>query len=315
MIPKSFSLLFTTLVIATTSLPAQPTCYSDYGANFYEASIPATFPPLHTGMSYELMLSHIVLDSVCRESDRVTMDSVFGSWNTYDDTLKTVIKHALHFIDADPITAHTYSYNDNYHIRLKELKGRLANLASSLSPTPGQDLALLSSDYILEISVSSVSEYEDTSAYIAYTVVEATAFVEDTVLGQVLPPCQLPAPTPALTNPTTQQCISIDIRRQNVESYLRERNLNYDTNDVNQLMPMSGTYLVFLKIVNLCYTDSTVAYFVTANPLIGERRGVYKVDSAGNISDPTNFFGHGMAPSLQSVIAALKTRKSTIMGY
>ncbi len=312
---RHLALLLSVLVNASAYVPAQPTCYSDYGASYYVAAMPSVFPALNTGMSNELLLSHIALDSVCRELDRVTIDSIFTAWSTFDDTLKTVVKHALFFIDADPITAHMYSYNDHYHVRFKELKGRIAKLASSLSSSPGQDLALLSSDYILMISVSSVSEYVDTSAVLAVSVVETTASVEDTILGQVLPTCQIPPSTLALTNPPTQQCIRIDIRRENVASFLMEKNLDYDSADVEECLPMSGDYLAFLKIVNLCYTDSAVAYFITANSMIGEHRGIYKIDGAGNISDPGNFFGLGLAPSAQSVINAIESRRLAMKGH
>ena len=305
------------VVCCTPFLYSQPSCYPEYGATFHSELMPSVFPPLNSGMTYETLVASIVLDSVCKSVDRTSFDSLVASRTSWDDTLKLFFKHSLHFVNDNPILSKLYDANDDYHLRPKEIRNSLYKLINSYSPSPNIDKSLVWSDYILVCTVNTVSHYTDSSATIAASVCETRAVVDDTILGKVLPNCQVVlSSSPQLTNPPQYtQCIVIDTRRENIADMLSNAGQPSDSASIDAELALSGTYLVFLRLVPICHTDSVVYYFATPNPLVGDHHGLYKVSTGGTINDPSNYFGLGVNPQLSSLVSAIEARKSIILGF
>lgn len=296
------------LAMISTTMYAQPSCYQAYPSYFKSMPQLTSLPPLSGSMSFNEIIGHIVLDSICRLTEVNQIDSFMQARLSWDDTLKSMYKYMTTVVDSDPLLV----FGINHAVsewRLSfpgEVRMHLARAIEKHSPSPNLDLAIAKSDYILQVTIYDTTGVIDTSAKFARTAIVATGNITDTILGHVFPYCSGPQLLP--TSSSSPQCITFDVRREQVQYWRERTELNATDTIIDGIVPQpSRQYLVFLQLVRLC-TDSSNLYF-TLLPVYsaGPRCGIYEIHGA-RISDEMNYFNLGLNPLVLDVVAAIEAR-------
>ncbi|MBL1161658.1 MAG: hypothetical protein D8M52_08070 [Chlorobi bacterium] len=307
-----YPLIGTVFGVTLIMLPAsaQIPCYPQFDSEYYTFSFPTQYPPLVTSMPLDVLVGHIGLDSLCKAKTYGEIETFFRARTYWDDTLKYAAKYLLSLVDYDPVLLRlTQGGSPSYMSLVNVYRDYLVASARGLSARPELDEAILGSDYILVINVTSVTDRSDTSAAFAQHARIVRFNVVDTILGKTLPGCYNLGGTGASVPP---DCNWFDISREQVGIQLENYGLPADSGSVIAALPMpTKQYLVFLRLSTLCQ-NSTSAY-MTMMPLypISAKSGVFEVTS-GSISDPMNLFGVGNSPTLSSAVEAIRTRILTL---
>lgn len=294
---------------------AQPPCYQAYKSHYGTIPLLTSLPPLNTSMSFNEIIGHIALDSICRTTEVNRIDSFMQARLTWDDTVKSMYKYMTTIVDRNPLLVFgisqavcewRYSFPDEVRLHLLDVIGKH-------SPNRNVDLAIAKSDYILTIVVSDTSGIPDSSAHFARTSILASGNVTDTILGQEFPICS--SQHLFQTSSSSGPCIAFDVRREQVQNLREMMGLDASDSIVDHILPKPNRqYLVFLKLVRLC-TDTSNLYF-TVLPVysVGARSGIFEI-SNNRISDEQNYFNLGPNPLAADVIAAIETRIAQIKSW
>lgn len=303
--------IITSLIFSVTSASAQIPCYPRFDSEYYTFSLPTQYPPLVTSMPLNVLVGHIALDSLCTVKTHTEIETFFQTRTSWDDTLRYAAKYMLTLVDYNPVLLRlTRGGSASYNSLVNVYRDYLVQLASGLSARRKLDEAILGSDYILVVDVTSVADGFDTSAAFAQSTRIVRFTVVDTILGHVLPGCYSSGGSGATIPPG---CNWFDISREHVGILLENAGLPSDSSAITSAMPGNGKqYLVFLRLSTLCQT-STSAY-MTLMPLypISAKSGIFEV-TANAISDPSNLFGAGTSPTLSVVTAAIRARLTTLL--
>jgi len=75
--------------------------YQRYGGSLeYQIQLPSNYPPLQTGMPYDIMLGYVYFDSLTRAFTYDSLMSIIPLLN-YSDTLKYAMKYLYKLDDYD----------------------------------------------------------------------------------------------------------------------------------------------------------------------------------------------------------------------
>ncbi len=297
------------MVLGSSLCVAQIPCYPEYDSRYYTFSLPTQYPPLVTSMPLDVLVGHIGLDSLCKVKTYQEIETFFRTRLTWDDTLRYTARYFLTMIDYNPVLLGLTRGSAAYKSLANVHRDYLVELARGLSAKPKLDEAILGSDYILAVTVTSITDEVDTSAAFAQTVRIVHFTVNDTILGKILPGCY-GAGGPG--NSIPPDCNWFDVRRENVGRCLEDAGLPSDPTSIAAALPSIGKqYLVFLRLSSLCRT-STMSY-MTLMPSysISAKAGIFEV-SSGLIADPANLFGLGSGPGLSAATGAIRSRILTL---
>lgn len=300
------------LLLSSQIAWTQPSCYSKYPSYYTSLTLPTALPPLNSGMLFDELIAHIVIDSVCRTLVSTQIDSFMQARTGWDDTLKAMMKYMTVAVDNDPlnvfgITNATSEWRLSFPI---DIRNALARSVNKYSPSKGLDIPIASCDYIMKVSVQDTTTVLDTSAKIAKTARVSTAAISQVILGHNYPPCvtEMFVASPA----TAVDCITFDTRKENISYTRDELGLPSDDPTVLAIMPKPGReYLVFLKLTKLCSASGSVYFTVNPAYWVGSHCGVYEI-TGGKIVDTLNYFGLGTNPLAQDVVSALSNRIQSI---
>lgn len=263
-------------------------------------------------MGFDELIAHIVLDSICRTTELPQIDSFMQARTSWDDTLKTLHKYMTILVDKDPLTVFGIT-NALCEWRISfpvDVRNALAREVVKRSPVPSLDIPIATCDYILTISVTDTSKLTDTSAISARTATITTGTITSTILGHALPQCALPQQS--LASSSSNDCITFDSRKEQIEYHLFEGLQPTDNVTVDKMIPKPNRqYLVFLKLTTLCRDTNNVNFTVLPAYWVGPRCGIYEI-IANRIEDPTNYFGLGPNPLAADVTAALTARVQAV---
>ena len=156
-------------------------------------------PPLNTSMPLEVIMGYIFVDSLARHMQRNEMMSRMKSWNTLNDTLKSIAKFYYKMMDYNPCILHQYSKETelNQSLRYKTDVITLRNETEfeycRLSPDSLKNIfrTLITSENILRVKVVAIDSmkppqpaYGDTNSFEFFA---GTCQVLDTIKGRVFP--------------------------------------------------------------------------------------------------------------------------------
>lgn len=178
-------------------LNCQPSCYPVYNSIYYLVQTPTSLPPLNTGMTFDELIGHIALDSICRNVDPLQIDSFISRRTFWDDSLKAITKYLVTLDDINPLTIFSITNSSVLGRRSfpSDIRSSLLKPIRQFSTSPGIDEAIVSSDFIMSITVVDTSTYTDTSARFARTAKIATAAIDSILLGHAFPLCALALPS------------------------------------------------------------------------------------------------------------------------
>jgi hypothetical protein len=168
-----------------------------------------SFPPVHTGMPYEVLLSYIGADSIARNISYgdPMLEAFWKSSVTMNDTIRTAVKYIYEAQHYDPILWRQFcnethfrgdpGYVGSLSLHENDLAQKFLSLLDtdiSYQASPAMYTALLRSSYILRIKVYSIDSalydrYSASNPYYKYGVV---AEVVDTLKGAVFQECVFP---------------------------------------------------------------------------------------------------------------------------
>jgi len=273
-------------------------------------------PPLNSGMSFNELIGHVILDSICRSLTLNQIDSVMDARVSWDDTVNAVFKYMTTLVDVNPLTVfgitNTYAAGRRRSVP-KDVRNALRNPIRKHSPAPLIDDAIATSDYIFIGTISSVTNLVDSSALSARTVRVATAIISQKILGQVVPPCSLP--NQMTTTTEASQCITFDMSLELIGQVSDDKNIFLDSTQAVAFLPsINQQYLIFLNVRTVCGDSASLYYTLFPGYWIGNSYGVFKV-SSGRISDATNLFGLGVNPLLSDVVAVIESRLTAIKSW
>lgn len=156
----------------------QPPCYEDYYGLTYDFNKLSMLPPLSTGNTLDYLYGYIALDSIAKSVNLEQVRS-FLSNQTYNDTIKKIMKYYYTIVDENPIGFEiyidTWKYTNGskipYKLDLNDLQREVLLKIKDVSPSPDLDHLVLGSQIIAHIKVKNQTQRNDPSASFAKSVV------------------------------------------------------------------------------------------------------------------------------------------------
>lgn len=311
---RKISLLLALAPIIIMSAKSQaPPCYPEDSYITYRFQNLTMFPPYSLDMPYDVLLAYVALDTVSHYGNSYEIRD-FLKGQTYNDTLRKIMRHYYQMIDFDPIK---YNQTDAYfdismHATLSNIDGQINDAVLYKSPYPLLDYMLCRSHYILHVKAKGINIVLDTNTSgMAREVREISYQVLDTIKGKNIPYI--------INSPN------------NIISLSEELNPSFftDTLFVFQYSPFWGKlidehgqpwiqvdseYVVFLTLVRYCH-DSTGIY-CNLRPVWPESVtfGMYPLRD-GLIYDPLNELGLGIGLTISEFKQMLRNRINEILSY
>ncbi len=324
------SLLFLSLIIVSIInifiVPAnsqQPPCYPTYMGLSYSAEMLDHTPALTTDMPYDVMLGYVAFDSLIRYA-RCDDFKSFSRRQTYNDTLKTIMKYYYKMVDYNPIhfirtsmAGYTYCVSQ-YDVRnfidyaywkhTQDLAGYLA--ISSLI------IAWVRADDYIQFSQPEGADPPEEGCIVNCTII-------DTIKGKVIPICKdvnlgsVPTAGEGVDNgmfyggqeAKAGACLQFEYRL-NLESGGHK----FIDSTGKLWIEKDKEYIVFLEYNPLCLDSSNCYYGINPTTLKGTMGSLYPVID-GKVYDPNDDFGFGTGLTVQEFISQFRERIDQIRNY
>lgn len=325
----SFLLL---LLFSVFILKAQnPPCQSTFKGVTFESAEVASNPPLSIYMPYDVMLGYIAIDSVARYANKQDMID-FLSRQTYNDTIKTIMKYYYETVDYDPIT---FKLNKEYGansstpsiISPKLMEKEFLKKLTGVSPYPNLDLSLLRGYIISHVRVTDTLNIHDSLSIYQLTV-DVTCQIIDEIKGQTVPACKnlrqqqlsvgpggiktisLTALNPAMPD-TCFQFLYCPDWGDYKESITMDKPLLRDSTG-QPIIKTGKEYIIFLEPFINCRDSQSHDYSSSLFPLnISKNFSMYEIRN-GYVLDPYNYLGFGNSVLLNDFKNLLRQRISNI---
>ena len=277
-----------------------------------------TFPPLNSGMPYDVMIGYIDMDSVCRTATANQIDSVY-SVATYSDTSRYALKYLYEVDDYNPLLyyswKYTYAGKNHYNNDAPNyLNDVFLSYVSHSFPDSGRASTLATADMILHILVIDTESHTDTNSLLARQSIRVDYVVLDTIKGQVLP----------LHHWNGFQ----NIKQKHVTDYENAGSFEYSPQwgrlpglgddiiggrgnlvwfDGTPWIKAGGEYIVFLRIQQIWDGDSDSYYTVWPFAGCSKMGSMYPITN-GIVDDRYNDWGLGPTPTVQNFMDGLRAR-------
>ena len=248
---------------------AAPTCLPKRTAPSY--GFPQlTSLPIGVDSPPDVILGYMKLDSAThRAGRRETID--FVARQTYNDTLKALLKYGYVMADNDPVGFICYlsQYDTSTTVSGNRLRDAVASTLRRTSSTPNEDVFLFCSAWIFKGVVNSVTSGIDSNSTGARQFHSIRFEVLDTIKGKVFPQtvCRndlIRGKEFGSEQPQAEtNCISLELRHNTIESII---NASGDTSYA-RVPAVGDTCFVFAEPIWLCGTPTTTYFFFT--PTIG----------------------------------------------
>jgi len=299
-------------------------------------------PPITTGMPYDVLMTYIYVDSLCRNVYGNTIDSVINQMgNPY---MSYVAKYLYETVDYDPVRFYQWRWTDlgNRYVHTSLHNGASPGFINSevgmrihqknIFADSQKTELFLQADYIADVQVNYTVEGSHPGAFgLPLHMVKVTSTVLDPIKGQVLPDCT-PDPGVPIIKEKQQEGKIADatggcLQFQYAYNWLRlgmglnrQDSLgNYYTivNDSTFGDSVTGYRWIqpdseYIVLLSLTYdrdpTDSGRA-FASLLPIrwSGSCGGMYPVRN-GHVYDPYNDFGFGTGLTVAQFKAALRNK-------
>lgn len=339
---KNYLLLAVTSILFCfsfgTSYSQEPPCFQDYNSLSYKYNHLIQVPNLTTDMNLDILIGNLAMDSIRKSINEYDVISFLAN-QTYNDTLRMIMKYLYKMVDYNPIlfkltTSHWYDKNS---ILLNDLIEHIENQVFAVSPYPYLDKLLLKSSVIAHIYVEDTLQLID-SGSLYPTVSIVTGSILDTIKGNVLPVAKvfsnnqnkvMEQDNKLLNLPSNylQFEYRLEWKRKLNNDFDSDIEVNYIDDDGNPLkigkmMDSTGSgwvkkgkeYLVFLDFHLIC-KDTNFSY-LTLFPFIMNSAtcNVYPIEN-GFVIDHMNELGFGSLVEINLFKNLLKQRINQIINY
>ncbi len=268
-------------------------------------------PPLSVYMPIDAILGYIAVDSIRRS---IVLEDLqeFLERQTYNDTTKYIMRFYYQMVDYDPIKYALFENFGDYATCPVPLIEYEVSAHIYQTCTNKGDYLLIKAHYIAHVKISDTYNFTDTTSLIYPRGVNVTCEILDTIKGMVIPACydlnqystNKSNGTQALPTDCIQFTYALDWPRGNMDGYesiIVGGTDGYSWTGVkpklidslgNEWIQKDKEYIVFLKPVIACETDSSVYYSIY--PVGGgfDTYGLYPINN-GIVYDPNNDFGFG----------------------
>ncbi|MBS3999574.1 MAG: hypothetical protein KGZ71_03740 [Desulfobulbaceae bacterium] len=301
---KKLVLILTGFVLITLSFNSSlygqnVPCHSEYQGLFYTIQTNQTSPPFSTDMPLDVFVGYLAMDSLSK-SIKLNDFNDFLERQTYNDTIKTMMRYFYKVMEYDQIKFLNYEHDNKAIIRkspIRFLVRDFIEFIESISPYPVLDAYLMSSYFIGTVTVTTVYNYTDTNAVFARTCSIISAQIDSLIKGK--------APLYCTNNlsisPTNTKCIDFEI----VKEWFGQ-----DTT-VFPLLP-GQKYLISGDYRYLCNVDSTNYY--TILPLGRGGRRIYPIIE-NNLIDLENELGFGVSTNINIIYNNINNRINEIKSF
>ncbi|HPI19687.1 MAG TPA: hypothetical protein PKY56_04890, partial [Candidatus Kapabacteria bacterium] len=307
---KKFSLTFLLLVVCfqCLSYSQQPPCMPEYHALTFEYPKYPYLPYYTTDMPYEVMLGYIVMDSVCNYGNALLLDD-FISRQTYNDTIKTIMKYIYRMADWDPYLFKRTQYSlPTNKLHPATVIEKLIEKSASLSSNYKLYKLILSSHFILHINVTDTLSRTYLSSNIPTPVAIVNYEVLDTIKGRKIPVCKNVSidNNTKITSQEESQIVSNNCSQFGYSLFWERDSVRNDIKFIGghdyskSLIDKDGIlwtnkgkeYIVCLYIPLICETSYYDYSSITSNVIPSLTCTMYPIEN-GNVQDPGNEFGFG----------------------
>jgi len=284
---------------------------------------PQVYPPINTGMPYNVMLGYIYYDSLVRYfnvHNNLRTDSL--AMTIGPDTIRKALKYAYEMIDYDPIAWLQFQElfprtSQHSSTPPSELFDVLIHRASQVIPDKAVSAGLTNVDAILQVTVTDTSSVVDTMERDPRmgTCEGVRASIDDVIKGQNLTGCndtQYRAKQKGVSALSTPSCIALQYQLYWL-SNIQETFGIWNSNRPPWMTP-GNDYIVFLKYIAL--GQDTVSAYASLSP-----GGIYSTMCCmypirdGIVYDPNNDFGIGTNLSVADFKSRLRAKIQTITSY
>lgn len=314
---KSLLLLFSMIFSSYCVLYSQnPPCHAIYGIDQYHG---LTFqveklednPPLSIYMPEDVIKSYLYLDSLQYNITYYEFQDFLNRQNTYNDSLKNLIKCFYIAKDYDPIKFKLFAwyYDTNQTFGVDLIERDLLKKLKEISPDYFFDYTAIFSDYIFHIEIDSIiKRYEP---FKQDSVLIATGTIIDTISGKVIPSCKnldIPnsaneyvRPDPNIKRAFIGECIQFQL----FSKY-------FDNLDC---LAEGKEYIVFLSISHFCNDSlNSIYYYLYPTFNYSELGALYPILDS-NVYDPENELGLGNLIFIGEFKKGLRERLHNLGNY
>jgi hypothetical protein len=183
-------MLLIMIIINLNSQP--PPCYpNNIGLSFEYPFLENPFQ-LYDTLPKDILNSYRVIDSLYQKFSYSQLED-YLTRQTYNDTIKTILKHFYNILDYDPILYLSYEvtgFPALHKSTSRELNGEMSRILPRISPKSFTDLTLLRSGIIAHVLVTDTLTRTDTSDKWAKTSAIVTCQIIDAIKGKVIPICK-----------------------------------------------------------------------------------------------------------------------------
>jgi len=288
-------LLLTNLTLKGQNVP----CYPEYQGLFYTIQTNQTSPPFSTDMPLDVFVGYLAMDSLSKSVNLNDFNDFL--WRqTYNDTIKTVMRYLYKVIEYDPTKYLNFEYDNKAIIRKSSIGFLISDFLEFIkikSPYPVLDVSLMSSYFIGSVTVTSVYNYTDTNAVWAKTVSLVTARIDSLVKGKVPLSCQ----NNLSIGPINNRCIEFEIAQEWFERFGMEISV----------IP-GQQYFIFCDYRYLCNVGSTNYYTILPLGIAGSR--IYPIFD-NNLIDLDNELGFGVNTNINVFYDNMNNRINEIKNF
>jgi hypothetical protein len=320
----------------------QPPCYEDYYGLTYDFNKLTTIPPLTSGDT----LGYNTLDSIAKN---VRLDYVkyFLSKQTYNDTIKKIMKFYYTIVDENPIGFQVYLDTREYpigamipyNINLNDFQREVLLKIMEVSPSPDLDQLILGSQIIAHVKVKNQTQRNDPTASYAKTVVIDDCEIIELFKGFPQKNCidiSIQSPQNAMSNgiekllESNYTCLQYEYRKE------WRRGKDYDDDNIGIMVDENGNelnnptmkdnegnpwtkegeeYIVCLNYVIICSEGNNLFYSLGPGVAKSWTGTVYPIINGIVVYPPDEFQSIGNNLPLNTFKNIIKNRITQIKSF
>ncbi|HZV13327.1 MAG TPA: hypothetical protein VFA55_08930 [Candidatus Kapabacteria bacterium] len=290
----------------------------------YKLPYLTSYPPLNSGMPFDVMVGYIYGDSLARYAGLKATDNAIANMY-YADTIRELAKYMYELDDYNPVNFYLWGRTDPLR-RFKWISPMYVRIQScermeTVFPDSLRTADISWADYIADVHVNYTIEGVDFgSPGLRLHPVKVDCTVLDPIKGQVFPP---PIPdniysahevkhqgssTVSIPGDTIQFEYTMEWDRTNhgEDALFGDSTLGNIKTGARWIQPDSE-YIVFLSFVGLGQDHSGAYCSLYPESIIGTNSGMYPVRD-GKVYDIRNDFGFGTGLTVAQFKSALRAK-------
>lgn len=319
-----FLLLSTITAFLSVSSRAQnPPCWPEYNSLTFRVPDIEFSPPITLSMPYDVIIGYLALDTIRKGLSYKEFDN-FLARQTYNDTMKYIMKYFYKMQDYDPIKYYlTLYYNEKDYLFPREIHNSLTEKIKMVSPYSYLDNLLFKSSIIAHVLVKDTFRIIDPTSTGYPEAMIVTCEVLDTIKGKIFPICNdysnytirkenLNQRT-LINIESINNCLQFEFRTKWERGNEYSRQYLVDSLDIPWIKK-DKEYLVFLRLGIIC--SDSANYHIDLCPFIDYSLtcNMYPIVD-GILYDYGNELGFGTELPISQIKSLIENRINEIINY